>query len=151
MHDTVKPRSHRACRVASRRRPSTRPHLDYLQVMYAYSSSFQLRHDVISTGVFLTAWKLNCVKTFNKDVHAIQSLKILIRGGFDHPGYANVLTNDCFKIIISTPNTHCSVVLCVVIRWRLTLHCRSNCFITCHSIMPSHMTLCACRMIVTIV
>jgi len=35
----VKPRSHRARRVAS-----TRPHLAYLQVMYAYSSSCQLRH-----------------------------------------------------------------------------------------------------------
>ena len=31
-------------RVATRRRASTRPHLGYLQVMYAYSSSCQSRH-----------------------------------------------------------------------------------------------------------
>jgi len=66
----------RACKApftssASRRVASTAIHLAYLQVMYAYSSSCQLRHsqlrhcivnDVISTGVVW--WSLIATRTF---------------------------------------------------------------------------------------
>jgi len=61
----IKPRSHRARRVAS-----TRPHLAYLQVMYAYSSSchitsvsYVIVNDVISTGV-VWWWSSIATRTF---------------------------------------------------------------------------------------